>query len=201
MHICWVNRMFRLFLAVFSETWETGLNRLNPWVPLSSGYALGLVNREHSQEIAGRQKSEVGLLIALAPPHVCCPDLRPQFLHCGFSYNWLPVATPLPHSFWPTCSNGGAALSSKLHNLSAQYVSSWVPDRGLISLSIQIPTLLPQSHPHQNFYVYKLASHVNYSNIKRKCTGHIDTSILLCLAFILLVNLKTDIWFYTFLLN
>lgn len=72
-------------------------------------------------------------------------------------------------------------------------VSCWVPGQCLISLSIQIPTLLLQSHPHQNYSVCKLASHANPS-IKRECTGHVDTSILFCLAFILLfVDLKISI--------
>lgn len=50
-----------------------------------------------------------------------------------------------------------------------------------------------QSHPHQNYSICKLASHVTPS-IRRECTGHVDTNIRFCLAFILLfVDLKISI--------
>lgn len=81
------------WLSTLLWPWEAGLNGLHPWVPLLSRFALGLVNGEHSQEIRGREKNEVELLIPSAPSQAGCPDLRPQALHCGFSYTSLPLTS------------------------------------------------------------------------------------------------------------
>lgn len=115
----WVNRMFWLFSVGFStQLWPP----VHPWVPWLSDYTLGLDNREYSQEIRGREESAVGLLIPPAPPHAQGPDVRLQFLHCGF-------ATALPHSVWAAGSSSDTALFPKLPNLSVPSVSCWVPEQ------------------------------------------------------------------------
>lgn len=72
--MCW---LFSVGSSTLLWPWEADLNGPHICVPLPSGFALELVNREHIQEIRGREESEVGLLLLPVASHAGCPDLCP----------------------------------------------------------------------------------------------------------------------------